>query len=814
MDLQPYKRIYLNGMVKTRRHAADGFHSPDTFRGNGFCCGIFYKIRIILFLIIPAGFLASGCSNLRYLEEDQRLYTGSRVKLESTEPIENKREIIRQAEGVIRPGPNSRFLFWRPRLWLYNIGGVITLWNIGDWLQNEVGRPPVLIEDFNTQRVAELIENRVFNMGHFDASVDYSLRERRKTTEVDFDVRLKPAYRIRDIIPLEENIPIAKEINQSMSESILNSGDVFSLDELKKERERIDRYLKERGYYYFFPDYILFRADSTSGTREVDLHLSILQDAPSRALVSYKIRNIIIDTRRAGRRDEDTGNPELVQISEGIFTYQDRDILKPQTMLRAIFLEKDKVYIHEDHSLTISHLMSMRVFRFVNIRFERVREKADYNPGSNYLDARIILTPREKMALSAELKGVSKSNNFAGPGFTASFSNRNLYGGAENLTMQVDGAFETLTRQRGINMYEAGIRSELSIHRLLIPFDLVRIRPRFTPRTRMSLSFNYLNRTDAFSLSTIRSEFGYVLNPYISTQLRLTPLTFNAFFLGTIAEEFGEEFPRELLIRRGLFEQFLLGSEYSYTYNSKLTENGNHNWFVNLNLDLAGNIPRLFLHNLRLGSQNDKGEYTILGQGFSQFTKILTEIRYSVATGNTGTIATRLIAGIGVPYGNSEFLPYTKQLIIGGSHSLRAFHPRTLGPGTFSPVDRDGTVLNIYQGGEIKLEMNLEYRFDISSIFKGAVFADAGNIWNLREQEEVPGGVFRSSDFMRQVALGTGMGLRLDFNFFLLRLDLAFPLADPRTINETGSYLRPVRPLDSSWRRDNLILNLAIGYPF
>ncbi len=167
-------------MVYSTGHRADGSHGSDTVRYNGFCYGIFYAGIKPLLLIILSGILAAGCSNLRYLEDDQSLYTGSRVKLESLEPIENEREIIREAEGVIRPGPNSRFLFWRPRLWLYNIGGEISLWNIGDWLQNKVGRPPVLIEDFNTQRIAELIENRIFNMGHFDASADYSLKERRK----------------------------------------------------------------------------------------------------------------------------------------------------------------------------------------------------------------------------------------------------------------------------------------------------------------------------------------------------------------------------------------------------------------------------------------------------------------------------------------------------------------------------------------------------------------------------------------------------------------------------------------------------------
>jgi outer membrane protein insertion porin family len=766
------------------------------------CLQRFFHWGLILF----GGLLISGCSNLRYLDEDQKLYTGSSVKIESEESIDSRREIIREAERVITPKPNWKFLIWRPRLWLYNIGGEIGLWGTGRWIQENIGRPPVLMEDMNTEKTAELIENRVFNMGHFEATVEHEIRERRKRASVDYFLQVRPAYRIRSIILPEDDRPIVSDIRLSMEESDLREGNIFRLDQLIGERERIDRFLKERGYFYFYPNYLLFQADSSAGTRKVDLRLTIVPATPPEAFLSYKIRHIVIETGRPGYRDSETGIDEKVEIRDGIFTDPGRDVIRPRTLLRALFIDNEKIYSYSDHAMTISHLMGMRVFRFANIRFNRV-------PGgetgeNNYLDARIILTPREQMAVSMELRGVSKSNNFAGPGFTASFNNRNLLGGAENLNIQFNGAFETLLGETGISATEVGVSTGLSVHRLLIP--VVRMRSRFSPSTSMSLSFNYMDRTDAFSLSTIRSDFGYVMSPDVNTRLSLTPFVFNAFTLGTIAPEFERVFSREVLLRRGLFEQFLLGSEYSYTYNSKLTESGVNDWFVNFNLDMAGNLTWLMMNNLGMGKAGEDGQYTIFNQGFSQFSRTWADVRYYRKTGTNNMVAVRLITGIGIPYGNSDYLPHIKQFIIGGSHSIRAFHPRRLGPGTYSSPEDAFTSLNIYQGGEIKLETNLEYRFG-GGIVRGAVFADAGNIWNLREQDEVPGGEFNSSDFLRQMALGTGAGLRLDFNFFLLRLDLAFPLAIPY---ETDTWFERIRPLDAGWRRDNLILNLAIGYPF
>ncbi len=789
--------------------------------------------------IILALLLSGSCTGLRQLDENQVLYTGSRVSVEPVdESIPNKKEVKSELEAVIRPDPNTRILISRPRLWIYNIMGETGGSGIDHWIQTNLGRPPVLFEDVDTERTARLMQNRLYNMGYFDGEIDYQVREKTRRASVDYHISVKPPYRIRSIFMPEDDTPVVSKIGLSMEESILESGQIYRLQSLRDERDRIDQYLKELGYFYFHPDYLIFIADTTAGDRLVDLYLRIKPAAPPMALRSYTMRNIYIDTggretgdfedtgqgaasfeesapesgvpehpdEEAGMSEEPGQEPQK-EINDGVYIVAGEDYLKPHVLNRAVFLEQGQIYANRDRRRTLSYLMGLEIFRFVNLRFNPVVN----NAGNNYLDARIMLIPLERRAVSTELRGVSKSNDFAGPGITGTYLNRNLLGGAEQLRISIDGAFETLLGESGVNSIEAGITTELKIPRL-VPFDIGWITPELIPATRMSLSLNYLNRTDAFSLASFRSEFGYLWNPSLRTQQRLTPFVFNVFGLGSVAPEYEELFDRDALLRRGLFEQFILGSQYSYLYNSQLDGISNEDWYFNLNLDVAGNSLWMASNYLGIGGADDEGDRQIFGQSFSQYGKADLDFRYYVNIGSDTRLATRFIAGIGIPYGNSTSLPYTKLFTIGGTQSIRAFHPRRLGPGSYTPPEELETAFNIYQAGEIKLEMNMEFRYAFSNIIKGAIFADAGNIWNLYEDEDVPGGRFEYPGFLQEIALGTGMGLRLDFTFFLLRLDLAFPLFDPR--DAAGDYFQPVRPFDSRWRRDHLVFNLAIGYPF
>ena len=757
--------------------------------------------------IIAMLLLFTSCSNLKYLDENQQLYTGSNIKIESEEKITNKGELVSEIERVIRPKPNEKFLFWRPRLWFYNVAGEDPGNALTSYMRNTIGRPPVLFEDFKVDRSIRLIENRLFNMGFFDAQIDHKIRESEKKAGLEFTVALNPAFTIAELLPIDSETDIAIHINESLDKSLIKPGRDYRLSILREERERITTNLKEMGYFYFHPDFLIFRADTTSGEREVSLSLALKTNIPDNAIKRFYLRNIYINADFSLASEHDAN--DSIYLENGIYLSNNNGEFKPSTLNQAVFFEKDKLYNSNDHDLTLNHLMGLGVFKFVNLRFSEVGEKE-----KPYLDLKVQLSPLDKKSISAEIRGVTKSTNFAGPALSLSFNNRNFLGGAENFTLNLDGAYETYIgqRERSANSWEAGATAELIIPRFVVPFGISTLSPRFIPKTRIGLTFDFRNRTDAFSISSIRSNFGYLWNQSVTSQYRFDPLVFNVFSLGSVSDEYQQIFLEEQLLRRGLFEQFLLGSEFTYYYNSRLRERKKHGWYIEYNIDLSGNIAYLVINGLNLGEEQEDGGYEIFNQSFSQYARNDFDLRYYLDMGQNQKLVTRLAAGIGVPYGNSSTLPYVKLFTTGGSNSIRAFHPRSLGPGTYQSPDTLQTSFNIYQSGDIKLELNLEYRFSMTNVIKGAVFADAGNVWNLQERERTPGGKFEYSGFLSQMALGTGFGLRFDFTFFILRLDLAFPLAVP--YDDSSGYFQKLDFSDKSWRRDNLLLNLAIGYPF
>jgi outer membrane protein insertion porin family len=481
-------------------------------------------------MIIVIALLFSSCSNLRYLDEGQKLYTGSKVKIESDEKISNKGDVVSELERVIRPQPNEKFLFWRPRLWFYNVAGENPGNALTRYMRNRIGRPPVLFEDFSIDRSLRLMENRLFNMGFFDPQINYQIKERKKRAGAEFLVTLSAAFTIAELLPLEPDSEIAKHINESLDESLIKPGRDYRFSVLRDERERITTHLKEQGYFYFHPDFLLFRADTTGGERKVSLSLSLKTNVPANAKERFYIRNTFINTAFTLVGEQQVS--DTINLENGIYLLNNNGEFKPSTLKRAIFFEKDKLYNSNDHDLTLNHLMGLGVFKFVNLRFIEVNDE-----DKAYLDLRVQLTPMDKKSISAEIKGVTKSTNFAGPVLSLTFNNRNFLGGAENFSLSLDGAYETYIGQteRSASSWEAGASAELTIPRFVVPFGTESLSPRFIPRTRIGLSFNFRSRTDAFSISSIRSNFGYLWNQSVTTQYRFNPFVFNIFSLGTIA---------------------------------------------------------------------------------------------------------------------------------------------------------------------------------------------------------------------------------------------------------------------------------------
>ena len=773
--------------------------------GNSITYCQFRGLRFVLPVVLLI--LAGSCTGLRKLGEDEKLYTGARIHIGKEVEIEDDRNVEGELQRVLRPEPNSAFLFFRPRLWMYQVAGEPSGRGLRYWMRERLGESPVLFEEVSVDRNLRLIENRLYNLGYFDAGVRHQPDTARRRISVDYHVHLEPPYRFGTLYPVDDDSALAKAINSHLDESLIEPGELYSLELLRRERQRIERALKEEGFFYFHPDHILFQADSAAGERRVDLYTTIKRDIPVSAFRRYAIGDVYINADYMGRN---SGQPaDTLKLDEGVFFSDRREQFKPKVIRESLFLNPDSIYRLEDHTRSINYLMSLGAFQFVNIRFVPRQSDDRY-----LLDVRVLLTPMQRRSLSAELKGVTKSNNFAGPGLSASMTNHNFLRGAESLKISTNFAYEALIGgQRSAYAREFGLDAALSFPRFLFPFGWSARSPVMSPKTNITAGLNFLNRTDAFNLTTLQAGFGYVWNRDKATQFRVEPVVFNLFSLGDVDEDMRGIIVDGSVLRQGLFEQFIIGGQYGWAYNTRLKSGDrSNNWYIQLNMDVSGNLAWLLLDQVAGASTGEDGGYGLFNQSFAQYTRGDADARYYQDLGEGSRLAFRLFAGAGFPYGNSEVLPYVKQFVIGGSNSIRAFHPRTLGPGTFSSDTENGGMYNINQTGDLKLEANVEYRFDITNLFKGAFFVDAGNIWRLKEDEEVPGGKFDSGRFYKQIALGAGTGLRIDTGFFVLRFDFAVPLADPATDN--GRYFSEVRLSDREWRRDHLVFNLGIGYPF
>ncbi len=771
------------------------FYSPATSRATT----LLAAMAVLLFL--------ASCTGLRKLPEDEHLYKGSRIHIEHLEDFEEDRRVERELSRVLRPVPNSTFLLSRPRLWMYQVSGEPRGRGLRHWMRNRLGEEPVLFDEAALERNLRLLDNRLFNMGYFDAQVSYQADRAKRTIAVDYHVRLHEPYRILSLTKVEGDGKLVEAINKALEESILQPGMPYSLDALRRERRRIDNELKQVGYFYFHPDHILFRADTLAGPRQIRLYATVKPDIPLAATRQYRIRDILIQADymapASPRQNRDT-----LYLGEGIRFMDALQQFKPGAIKRSVYLRRDSLYKVKDHDRTLNHLMSLGVFQFINMRFQPHEED-----GQGVLDVRLLLTPMERRSVSAELRGVTKSNHFAGPGINMELTNHNLFMGAESFSLSLNGAYESLVgRQRTASSHEFGLDGTLSFPRFLLPAGWKEKPLVLAPKTNMSLGINYLNRTDAFSLVSLQAQYGYVWNRNLATQVRINPLVFNLYVLGNVDKEMEGVLIGGSLLRRGLFEQFVVGGQYSFIYNSRLREARQTDWFFQANLDLSGNLAYLLMRSLPGVSPLEDGGYGLFRQSFAQYARGDVDIRHYRQLAEGHRLVSRVFLGAGIPYGNSDIMPYVKQFVIGGSNSVRAFHPRSLGPGTYSSDQDDPGGYNIYQTGELKLEANLEYRFDITTLLKGALFLDAGNIWRLQEDEEVPGGTFSTDSFYKEIALGAGTGLRIDASFFILRFDFAIPLANPAL--DSNGFFDPVRLHERSWRRDNLVFSLAIGYPF
>lgn len=745
----------------------------------------------------------SGCTNTGYLAQGEKLYTGAELRIERKSEIRDEGDLENQLDKLIVPEPNGKVLgLLRVKLWLYNVG----------LFKESMGEPPVLLQSVRADRIATRMRTLLENRGYFQAEVSYRVREEEKTGSVLYNVAIHPPYTINSITVKGDDSPVLSSIRATMNETVLKVGEPYDLSKLQQERVRIDAALKDKGWFYFAPDFILFQADSSLGERKIDLSLILRNRIPEEATRIYTIGNIYIYSGYALNRDSVNAPAGDTVLVDG-YHYIDIDgTFDPEVIVRSVFFVKGSPYTRHVHDQTLNRLMNLGVFKFVSVRLVR----AD-SAGSPRLDAHIYLTPLLMKTIRFELQGVSKSNDLVGPVFDSSFRNRNLLRGAELFKLTVEAGFEIPVRgaQSSGTSYELGSRAELEIPKFLIPFELGNGSSLFVPKTRMALGLRLLHRLQYYQMFSVDASFGYNWKETLNKEHSFNPIAVTFAHLTNTTQQFKDLLATNTFLRKSFEEQFTIGQTYSFTYADQLEKDRKNHVYFKGSVDLSGNLIHLVQSLFREEGGTPANPYKIFGTPYSEYSRFDVDVRHYYNTNNqTSSIASRLIAGIGIAHGNSTTLPYVKQFYIGGSNSVRAFDARALGPGSYKTPDSLLAHSFLDQAGDIKLEANIEYRFPIVSVVRGALFVDAGNIWLRNDDPNRPGGRFSGRTFLNEIAVGTGFGIRLDLSFFILRFDLAFPLRVPYLPEGERWVTNRIDFGSASWRKENLVLNVAIGYPY
>ncbi|MCC3153748.1 BamA/TamA family outer membrane protein [Hymenobacter sp. BT770] len=765
-----------------------------------------WKPQFTFFVLLSSFLILSGCSGLRFIPEGQKLYTGSKVTIKTPEKITNQAALQTELESVVRPKPNGSILGLRPKLYFWGLGQGKTK-GLGHFLADKFGEPPVLLKDVKISATEGLMTNRLYNNGFFKAGVSHEVKTQEKTAQVDYTATVGKVYTIQEIHFPERDTLVDAAIRGTQPGTLLKAGDAYNLNTFTAERVRIDNALKNQGYFYFTPDFLLFQVDSTLNNK-VNVYLRVKSTAPARATRPYWLDVIKLNTNYVLT---DTTRREPIRY-RGYEYYPDEKVFKAKAITNAAFLYPDSLYRRKRRDQTISRLMSLNVFKFVEIRLKPAA--AGDSAGRARLDADVLMSQLKKQSLRADLQMVTKNTGFTGPGLTLSYRNRSALRGGEQLLINATAIAETQTRaptgaesrnNSGLTSTEFGINAQLVVPRILSPdlplLDITLTNSDFQPHTTFGAGVRYITRTGFFSTSNFNFNYGYSWKTKITNEQELRPIDIEYSLVST-TPVFDSILTKRPFLRNSFEQQFILGSSYRYTYNQQVLEQRRQQIFFQGMAEVSGNVAGA-LSGAFGSSKDDKGRYTLFSQPFSQYTKFDLELReyYRISANPTSgnRIVARLQAGIGLPYGNSRSLPYLRQYGIGGPNSIRAFAPRELGPGTYKPALTTDQVISYYdQVGDLRLEGNLEYRQDLVPYLKGAVFVDAGNIWLMNSDPDRPGGEFKASSFLSQMAVGAGVGLRIDVQYFVIRFDYAIPLVAPY-----GT------PTSTAGR-----LNLAIGYPF
>ncbi len=742
--------------------------------------------------------MLTGCSGLRHATDEKPLFTGHSINW-TAKPVFDAQGAGQELDELVDPVANNSIFGMRPTVALHNsVSEPIKEKGFRHWLKYKLGSPPVYLSDLPLPDLDHAMVNRLNNRGYMHATVGHELVRHGRRASVIFTVTPGPPRLITDV---RMGIGQADELDSALvghlAQCPLNVGEPYDLARLTEERARVADRLRDEGWYRIRPDDLIWVADTTVGADRVALHLRVKPATSSAKTRAYTIGQVTILSDQ-----DDVLPPKDTLEVEGMHYVRYLQMYRPEAVMSGVFVRPGDTYSLALTNATQRYLSSYGVFRNVLVAYSDEPEQ------EGVLNAELALLPQKRFSLFSEMNLVSKSNNFSGPGVRLGFRDRNFLRGAEQFTLDLNGRFETQLSGagQGTNAYEVGIKAGLAVPRMLLLPEPGGLRSR-APVTNIAAGFGFYRRIQLYGLRSATAGLGYNWRreKRIWHDLQLLEVSFNDLF--NASDDFQAFLDDNPTIQRSFEDQFIIGVGYTYTRSTQ-SRDSQRNWIVySLGIDEAGNLIDAIA--TRGGADRPPEGKELLGQRYAQYVRLRPELRWYHSIGPHGNqLVTRLLTHAAIGYGNNEVIPYVKQFYAGGTNSLRGFRARSVGPGSYA-TQLDNNLL-VDQVGDLKLEVNAEYRFTISGFIKGALFADAGNVWLLREDPSRPGGEFKADTFVSEIALDAGFGLRIDPQVIVIRLDLAAPLRRP---DLPAGERWVFDDLERQWNR-NFILNIAIGYPF
>jgi len=758
-------------------------------------------------LFVITGFVSS-CGSAKYVPNEKYLLDKYTIKTDSKKI--NQEELV----TYVKQKPNKKILGLKFHLSVYNLSREKkdNWWN--RWLRT-IGEEPVIFDEYLTNKTRSQLQLYLHNKGYYNGTVSDTILYKKKKAKVIYTLDLQEPYRINSVKYRFEDTTLMKFILADTVNSLLKTGDNFDVDVLSGERERIEKLLKDRGFYNFSKEYIFYQADSSKKLHKVDVNLVVKKyrqlntngnfiEIPH---PKYKIGNVYIvtcfDAKEAlANPIEYRANLDTLVIDGVTILYNEKQNVKPGVVISSNFILPSEYYKLSNVSQSYRNLSSLQLFRLVTIDFTEPENQQDMQERT--IDCTIQLTPFVLQSYSIELEGTNSSGNIGGGGNLV-YQHRNLFMGAENFNMRFKGALETIKENNSTaygNMLELGAEANLSIPKFLLPFRTEQFIRKFNPKTTLRLAYNFQRRPD-YVRTVANASFGYIWkgNKYLTHVIN--PVEINLVKIPYKSPEFINLLEGTYIYYS--YQPHLVSvTNYSLTFTNQNLQKSKDFVYVKFNAEAAGNI--MYSAYTLTGQEKTNGVYELFNTGFAQYVRGDIDFRHYNILNPGNSIVYRLFAGAGLPYRNSTALPFEKKYFSGGANSIRAWQVRDLGPGSYKAL---ATTRYSNQTADIKLEANLEYRFKLFWVLEGALFVDAGNIWAINKNDDREGALFELNKFYNDIAVGTGFGTRFDFSFFIFRFDLGIKTRDPE-YDSGQKWIFGPRKL----AREDFVLNLGIGYPF